>query len=128
MSRFTFSRASGTLTWSSADGFEMDFDAMNNVDSHSHGPWPLGTFQFAWYDKAAADGPDGAYGSYGVLIFSVPGRSGMGVHSGRHTVADGAGRVGIAHCTMGCIRTTDDAMAAIVGAFASDPPTEITVE
>jgi hypothetical protein len=128
MSKFLFTRSSGTLTWSGGDGFQIDFDACNNVDSHSHGPWPPGTYPFAWYDKAAADGPDGAYGSYGVLIFSVPGRSGMGVHSGRYTVPDGLGRTGMAHATMGCIRTTDEAMAAIIGAYAGDPPTEITVE
>jgi hypothetical protein len=122
MSTVTFSRAAGTITFGG-----QTFPAANNVDSHSLGPWPLGTYAFAWYDRAAADGPNGAYGSYGALIFSVPGRSGLGIHSGRVDALDGLGRCGVLHCTEGCIRTTDQAMAALVALQASDPVESVSV-
>jgi hypothetical protein len=51
----------------------------------------------------------------------------MGVHSGREGVPDGFGNAGFEHCTMGCIRTTDHAMAQLVRTHAVDPIVSITV-
>jgi len=60
----------------------------------------------------------GPFGSYGNFVFDVPGRTGMGVHSGRN---------GPQSRTQGCIRTTDDATRAIRDLHAIDPLTIITV-
>ncbi len=46
-------------------------------------------------------------------MFDVTGREGLGVHSGREGCTDLAGRTGINYATLGCIRTTDEATAAI---------------
>ena len=46
-------------------------------------------------------------------MFKVPNRPGMGVHSGRKDSCDAAERCGYKHATLGCIRTTDDAMKEI---------------
>ena len=74
------------------------------------------------------DAPDSAYGSNGNYLFTVPGRPYMGVHSGRENVTDEAGRTGVDHATMGCIRTTDDGTTAIRDALTSgDPVTSVTV-
>jgi len=109
-----FTRALSQLSFVDQNFVEQSFVACNFVDSHSNGPWPEGSFTFDRYDPAAADGVNGAYGSHGILIFRVPGRTGMGIHSGRATTPDGLGRVGPQHCTLGCIRTTDEAMAALI--------------
>lgn len=84
------------------------FDAYNNVDSRSRGKWPDGTFSYERSTKHPDDGPNSPYGSHGNVIFTVPGRSDMGVHSGR------ADRRGPQHPTMGCIRTMDDGVAALL--------------
>jgi hypothetical protein len=97
--------------------------AANNVDSHSNGPWPFGEFPLVYYNDLAADGPKGAYGSFGILVFNVPGRSGMGIHSGRWQVPDGLGRSGPFHCTMGCIRTTDAVMQQLLTQHQRTPIT-----
>lgn len=89
------------------------FEAYNNVDSSSNGKWPNGMFLFERVTTHGDDGVDSAYGSYGNVIFTVAGRSNMGVHSGRASKADGAGRKGPKHATMGCIRTTDAGVLAL---------------
>jgi hypothetical protein len=104
------------------------FVAYNNVDSHSKGPWPEGTFAYQTYlAHAEVADPDSEYGKFGILIFSVPDRIGMGVHSGREDIPDGLGRVGPQHCTLGCIRTTDEAMQAILAAMGNQAIASITV-
>jgi len=104
------------------------FDAYNNVDSHSKGIWPDGTYSYVGHNAhpALAD-PDSEYGVYGILIFNAPDRIGMGVHSGRRSIPDGLGRTGPAHCTLGCIRTTDEAMAALLQVSAEDGIQNISV-
>jgi hypothetical protein len=102
--------------------------AANNVDSRSRGPWPLGASRFqAHHPHADEASPDSAYGLHGILVFAVAGREGMGVHSGCRRVRDRRLRWGVNHCTMGCIRTTDEAMAAILAAHAADPLTAMFV-
>ena len=103
------------------------WDAANYVDSRSNGVWPDGVFNFGYYLAHPGDPPSSAYGSNGIFIFDVPGREGMGVHSGRLGVPDGLGRSGFQHCTMGCIRTTDEATAQLVRTHALDPLKSITV-
>lgn len=126
MSVLVFDHA--TLRAYDADGADLGaWPAANNVDSHCKGPWPPGEFDFLWLLVGAADGPDGAYGSHGIFIFDVPGRTGMGVHSGRATVPDGLNRCGVAHCTLGCIRTEDAAMARLRELHARDPIKAIKV-
>lgn len=88
--------------------------AYNNIDSHatvkSH--LPNGTYKiqdrFAPHRHVA--NPNGPYGSYGILRFDVPDHAGIGLHSGR---ANAKHLPGPQHPTMGCIRTSDEAMLAI---------------
>jgi hypothetical protein len=128
MSTLQFKRGLNELSLTLANGDVLGpFDAANNVDSHSKGPWPAGTFDFDHYAPHPGDSADSAYGSHGIFIFSVPEREGMGVHSGRATVPDGLGRTGYRHCTYGCIRTTDDAMAQLLRANAMDAIASISV-
>jgi hypothetical protein len=51
----------------------------------------------------------------------------MGYIPAAKAIPDGLGRSGFLHCTMGCIRTTDDATAQLVRTHAIDPITAITV-
>src|ERR1051326_1944913 len=51
----------------------------------------------------------------------------MGVHSGRRSIPDDLGRTGPAHCTLGCIRTTDEAMSAFLRTSANDAIHDISV-
>jgi hypothetical protein len=86
------------------------WEAYNNVDSHAHGIWPMGRYDFDYWVSHHGLGVDSAYGTHGIYVFKVPGRTGMGVHAGRKNV----GKLkGPQHPTMGCIRTTEDAMAVI---------------
>jgi hypothetical protein len=74
-----------------------------------------------------SDTLNGAYGRFGIIRmeeFTANNQShtGVGIHSGR------ANRGGADHATMGCIRTTDEAMEAISRQMRNDPITSITVE
>ena len=117
-----FSRSAGTLSFNG-----QTFPAANNVAHGSNGPWPAGTYPFIRLGTAEADGPDGAFGSYGIFIFDVPGRTGMGIHSGRANDPDGLGRVGVLACTEGCVRTTDEGVAALIAVHAVEPVTGFVV-
>jgi hypothetical protein len=104
------------------------FEACNNVDSHSQGPWPDGTFPYIGYNAhPALSDPNSEYGAYGILIFDVPDHIGMGVHSGRRDIPDGLGRTGPQHCTLGCVRTTDQAMASFLRVISADSLLGISV-
>lgn len=102
--------------------------AYNNVDSHAtvKPHLPNGTYKIQ--DKSAphrhAANPNGPYGSYGIIRFDVPGHAGIGLHSGR---ANAKHLPGPQHPTMGCIRTSDEAMLAIKDAIANDPLTVMEV-
>jgi hypothetical protein len=129
MSSLQFDRQAKELTLLNADGTTIGtWKAANNVDSHSKGIWPDGEYDFERSKTHPDDAPDSAYGSSGIFIFTVPGREDMGVHSGRESVPDGLGRRGFLHCTMGCVRTTDDAMAQLVTTHRSDPIIAIDIE
>ncbi|NHZ96617.1 L,D-transpeptidase family protein [Massilia sp. CCM 8734] len=72
-----------------------------------------------------APDPDSSIGSHGIVRFYVPGHQGIGVHSGRrhHPRIPGP-----PHPTMGCIRTTDEAMAVIKEKMRTSPITSVRVE
>jgi hypothetical protein len=128
MSHLEFSRGGSKLQLVGGNNAVIGaWDAANNVDARCVGIWPNGTFNFDYYVAHPGDSPSSAFGSHGIFIFKVPGREGMGVHSGREGVPDGLGRSGFLHCTIGCIRTTDDATAQLVKTHAVDPIKSITV-
>ena len=130
MSRIEFDRSAHLVRLQSAGGDVLagPFEAYNNVDSRSRGLWPDGSYPYIGHNAhAALSDPDSEYGVYGILIFDVPNRLGMGVHSGRRLIPDGLGREGPAHCTLGCIRTTDEAMAAFLRVSGTDGVDSISV-
>lgn len=129
MSTLAYDDVTHILTLFSSTGERLGaWTAHNNAASNSGGVFPAGTFEFSWHAQHEGGNADGAYGSYGNFIFEVPGRTGMGVHSGRSAQADRRGRSGTQHATMGCIRTTDRAMAQILAIHARDPLTTLSVD
>ena len=113
------------------------WEAANNVGANTNGPWPIDleiTNPFSHYNPhPEAATPNSAYGSNGIFVFTYPGRTGMGVHSGRRNQG------GPRYRTLGCIRTTDAATEIIKAVqqggcsetagmcFAQDPLTAIVV-
>ncbi|CCF97269.1 putative rhs-related protein (fragment) [Ralstonia solanacearum K60] len=97
------------------------YPANNNTTTTSNGPWPNGTFPYNGSNPHPESGANGPYGSHGIIIFNVPGRTGMGLHSGRAN--SGAQN----HPTLGCIRTTDAAMGFVRNLITTDPVTSMTV-
>jgi hypothetical protein len=115
--------AARRLTLVKSDGTTQAFPANNNVDSSAHMThWPNGIFSFDRHHTHPEDAPDSAYGSYGGYRFNVPGHQNLEVHSGRVNHIDGLGRSGVNFPTLGCIRTTDDGVAAIRDAISSGYP------
>lgn len=101
-----FSRSSGTLTATNQNGTVIGvYSAGNFTVRGSGGPWPDGIYSPSHYNRHPDSGPTDAYGSNGIIVFSVDGRTGMGLHSGRS---------GPNSPTLGCVRTTDDAMGYLV--------------
>ncbi|NJD87714.1 MAG: RHS repeat-associated core domain-containing protein [Betaproteobacteria bacterium] len=116
LSSLCFDRAAGTIFLYSSTGLRLgEYAAGNNVIPGA-ATWPDGTYPFSWYNQFSS--PQISFGSNGNFIFSVLGRSGMGVHSGR---------LGPSSRTEGCIRTTDEGTGAIRDMHSSDPLTYITV-
>jgi RHS repeat-associated protein len=116
LSTLVFDRGEGTLSlYNSQGALEGTCPAANNVVSTAS-PWPSGTFAYSGHSSRM---PTEKVGPYGNFIFDVPGRTGMGVHSGRKSPED---------VTEGCIRTTDDAMRDISETNKTDPLTDITVQ
>jgi hypothetical protein len=116
------------------------WDAYNNIDSQwakanydgerhlANGTYKVSIdarFANRHPGKADADTVDGSFGPYGIVRFDYPGHPGVGLHSGRalHKVSPGA-----MHATHGCVRTTDEAMAAITTLMAADPMESVTIE
>lgn len=122
-----YNHTTGTLTVINAGGAEGIFPASNNAASTSRGPWPQGTFPFERYNphstrSAASDTGTDFFG------FSVPRRTYMGVHAGRQGMCDLGNRCGSDHATLGCIRTTPEAIDAIRELhIGGDPLRRITV-
>ncbi len=120
LSSLSFNRATGSLDVFDHDGnFLFSCAAGNNVTRSSKGPFPRGTFPYSWYNPHPESGPTGQYGSHGIFIFNVSGRTGMGVHSGRS---------GPQSPTQGCIRTDDPCMRELFQLHQDDPIESITVQ
>src|SRR4051812_5583718 len=110
MSMLLFDRQSGRigLVRRSKDGkanLVGIWPAHNATASKSQGQWPKGTYKYAGYSLHAEMGlgpacSASAYGCFGIYIFDVDGRPGMGVHAGR--THGEPGRLG--GKTLGCIR------------------------
>lgn len=114
-----FDRENGIVTIYDNQGSQVgQFPAANNTTPSSNGPWPNGIYDFSYYNPHPESGPTGPYGSHGNFVFDVPGRSGMGIHSGRR---------GPQSATLGCIRTTDEATDFLRDLHLNDPLTTITV-
>ena len=128
MSYLLFYRQTHRLTLFSDKGQHLGtWEAYNNVTNSSNGIWPNGEYTYSHYNSHAGLGIDSSYGTKGIFVFNVAGRTGMGVHAGRKNSTDGKGRSGPAYNTLGCIRTTEAAMSTIKSTHASDPLTDITV-
>lgn len=69
----------------------------------SHGKWPIGNFKWERNTVHGDDAANSKYGAHGNVIFSVPGRANMGIHSGRADTADGLGRKVRARCVAGAL-------------------------
>jgi hypothetical protein len=113
------------------------FPAYNNAAPESKGKWPEGEFVHHLFNPhiegfdffrprscyvdtdlrvlLSDGGPDTKFGCHGNVMFdtTVHGRFYMGIHSGRRDSTDPAGRKGVQYQTLGCIRTTDEAMHAL---------------
>ena len=114
-----FDSRSGTLTILDRNGAQIgQFPAGNNTTSNSNGRWPEGSFPYSHYSPHPTSGSTGPYGSNGNFVFDVPGRTGMGIHSGRK---------GPQSKTEGCIRTTDQATDFLKNLNPQDPLNTITV-
>lgn len=120
LSDVTFDRGSGTITIYDNQGNQVgQYPAGNNTTPTSNGPWPNGTYPYSHYVPHPESGPNGPYGSNGNFVFDVPGRTGMGIHSGRS---------GPQSRTLGCVRTTDEATDFLRELNRTDPLGTITVQ
>lgn len=128
MSKLLFDGLTHQISLIGNDGVSLGtWPAYNNVDGHA----TLTHVQNRIYtvlDRAAprrhVANANGPYGLYGIVRFNVPGHPGIGVHSGR---ANARHLPGPAHPTMGCIRTTDEAMRKIAALIGTAPLTTIEV-
>ena len=128
MSKLVFDGSAHQISLMNSDGKVINtWPAYNNVDSHAnltHIQNRSYTVQDSLMSHRHASNANGAYGSYGIIRFDVPGHPGIGVHSGR---ADAKHLPGPQHPTMGCIRTSDGAMLAISNFMQTSPLTTIEV-
>ena len=101
--------------------------AYNNVDRHAtlthirNGSYSVTDRRLPHRHTPDANG---SYGLHGIVRFAVPGHPGIGVHSGQAAARHVPGP---AHATMGCIRTSDEAMQAISAAMNRNPLTTVEV-
>jgi hypothetical protein len=93
-------------------------DAYNKITSDAQGHFPVGRYDYDYYKPHAPGGEDTAYGLNGIFIFRVPGREGLGVHSGRKFHQP----PGPKHPTQGCIRTSDAFTEAVHDLHCGDDP------
>ena len=113
----------------------LTFPASNNVTQpnanpylpEGHGHIPFGTFTVGSYRYRGTDS-NSAYGIgsfYINITIDLPyrRRENLLIHSGRRSSCDAANRCGYNYATLGCIRTTDEAIELLV----YDRPTSITI-
>jgi hypothetical protein len=137
VSRIIFDGISHTLTLSDKDGNTVDvWPANNRTDSRAtlrfvpNGPHPVEDMHGPHRHSTAEDSVEGEYGTFGIVRFGVINHEGVGIHSGRKTTPDLTPERGIGpeHVTMGCIRTTEEAMAVITGTIATDALIQVLVQ
>jgi hypothetical protein len=128
MSKLIFNGQTHQISLIGDDGKSVGtWAAYNNVDSHAtltH----LANQTYTVQDRTAPHrhhaSSNGPYGLHGIIRFSVTGHPGIGVHSGR---ANAKRLPGPAHPTMGCIRTTDEAMRIIAASIKDAALTTVEV-
>ncbi|MBL7635489.1 L,D-transpeptidase family protein [Atlantibacter hermannii] len=130
MSRLVFNGENHQLSLLDGDFTVVgSWKAYNNVDSRAKIKILING-SYSIQDKKKphlhpGDNEDGSYGSYGIIRFNYPGHPGIGVHSGQ---AHNRYKPGPEHATMGCIRTTDEAMKKIKDYMETSPLTTITIK
>ncbi len=111
--------------------------ANNNVDSHvGLSSLPNGVYRIKdkhYSYRHPADASNGAYGPSGIIRledfhFHKSFHEAVGVHSGRKHKLDAAGRAGVDHATLLCVRTTDLAMSIITMTMRGDLLDTLLVE
>lgn len=143
MADLTFDGQTHTLTLRDRNGRTVGaWDANNRTDSHATLRFVPNNNYFFQNSRAPTqhggqldrngvllDSVNGEFGTQGIVQFNVPGHDGVGVHAGRQTIQDATPERGVGpdHVTYGCIRTTDEAMSAIVNTMRNDPLTNIRV-
>lgn len=128
MSKLIFNGQTHQLSFLGENGQVVGtWTAYNNVDSHAtitHVPNRTYSVLDRVEPHPHVANSNGAYGLHGIIRFDVPGHPGIGVHSGR---ANARNLPGPMHPTMGCIRTTDEAMDTIKNLMRATPLTTIEV-
>jgi len=136
MSDLTFDGHTHTLTLRDQNGQVVGTWAANNrTDAQAtlqfvpNGGYTVRDSHTPTRHGAPDDTIDGRYGTQGIVQFNVPGHVGVGIHAGRQVTRDRTPErlAGPDHVTEGCIRTTEEAMGAIVNAMRNDPLTAIRV-
>jgi hypothetical protein len=142
MSQLVFDGTHHTLTLVKSDGTQLGGPwPANNVVDRSATMRYLPNGRYGVADPASPhrhgsavdrkgvleDSSTGAYGPYGIIRLrpfhlGKTRHAGVGIHSGR------ANKGAQNHPTMGCVRTTDQAMSAIVHYIPSDPLTAVIVK
>jgi hypothetical protein len=138
MSDLIYDHASKRILLRDREGITVGtWPANNNVDSHvGLASLPNGVYQIKDSDRPhthKGDSSNGGYGPAGIVRladshFNKLPHTGVGVHSGRKHVKDGAGRSGVDHATLLCVRTTDEAMSMIRATMLHDPLKTLLVE
>ena len=122
-----YNASTGNLSIVNAGGAASTYSASNNAASTSRGVWPEGVFSYERFNLHPTRTAKSDTGT-DFIGFTVPGREFMGVHAGRQGACDLANRCGASHATLGCIRTTPEAMDAIRQLhFGGDPIRTLTV-
>ena len=136
MSTLQFDGTAHTVTLTDNAGKVVATGAANNrTDSHAtlqfvaNGMYIVMTPAAPQRHGGAKDSVDGEYGSFGIVIFNVPGHVGVGVHAGRLHKPDLTPQraAGPDHVTQGCIRTTEEMMSSITTLMKTDPLATVTV-
>ena len=134
MSYLKFERIGHMQLYSREDAILGSWPAHNDTASYSNGRWPSGRYAWSHYNRHPQMGLAPAcistpFGCEGIHVFdvSVHGRTGMGIHAGRAWKVDVLGpRLG--GRSLGCVRTTEDAMAAINRTHAVDPLAHVVID
>lgn len=138
MSDLVYNHAIKQLTLRDRSGVTVGtWPANNNVDSRvGLSGLPNGVYRIKdkhYSYRHPGDASNGAYGPAGIIRledfhFHKSFHEAVGVHSGRKHKPDAAGRAGVDHATLLCVRTTDQAMSMITMTMRADPLNTLLVE